>query len=92
MSIVATALDREIAEIFSDLRDELRTESPRQPRQPGEYMFKCVDCGAEHRLHIVHLTHPCKPRCGVCGSTFLEPTTDHGRSAIAHHNGVRRGG
>ncbi len=91
MNGIGTVLDQEIAEIFSDIREELRTESPRQPRQPGEHTFKCVDCGTEHRLHVVHLTHPCKPRCTVCGSTFLEPTTARGRSAIAHHNRARKG-
>ena len=89
MSVVNTVLDREIAEMFSDIRDELRTGSP---RQPGEHMFACVDCGAEHRLHIVHLLHPCKPRCTVCGSTFLEPMTTRGRTAVAHYSNARSGG
>ncbi|KKK87696.1 hypothetical protein LCGC14_2750680 [marine sediment metagenome] len=88
MSVVDTVLDREIAEIFSDIRDELRTEFP---RQAGEHMFACVDCGAEHRLHIVHLTHPCKPRCTVCGSMFLEPATVHGRTAMVYRNGAFNG-
>jgi hypothetical protein len=86
MSIVDTRLDREIADIFSDIRDELRMG---QPEFVGSYWFSCMDCGAEHRLHVVHLTHPCKPRCTVCGSTFLEPTTAHGRTAVAYRNGAR---
>lgn len=89
MSIANTELDRDIGEIFKALRYELRAVPD---RIPGEYAFVCVDCGAEHRLHVVHLTHPCKPRCTVCGSTFLEPMTAHGRTAVAYRSGAHNGG
>lgn len=88
MGIVDTELDRKIDKIFSDIRGELRITAT---KIPGEYAFKCVDCGTEHRLHIVHLTHPCKPRCTVCGSTFLEPMTTRGRTAVAYRSDAYNG-
>ena len=54
---------------------------------PKRNMFKyaCVDCGWTGFFRLNEFARRCRPRCGSCGSTFLEPTHDAAESRIRRH-------
>ena len=41
----------------------------------SRYKYVCVDCGWEGFFFQHEMKRSCKPRCGGCGGTFLEPSS-----------------
>jgi len=53
----------------------------------NRFKYFCVDCGWKGMFFMAEFARRCRPRCGGCGSTFLEPYTKEAGNRIAIHDG-----
>jgi len=55
----------------------------------NKFKYICADCGWTGFFRLNEFARRCRPRCGGCGSTFLDPATTEAKGRIATHDAER---
>lgn len=55
-------------------------------------LYRCTDCRTTRRVSVSESHSASRPHCFACGSTRLEPATEHAKAAIVARNSRLAGG
>ena len=58
----------------------------------NRFKYKCDECGWTGFFGIQEFSRRSRPRCGGCGSTWLELTHDEAKDRVLEHSTVRAEG
>jgi hypothetical protein len=52
----------------------------------NQFKYRCADCGWTGFFRLNEFARRCRPRCGACGSTLLDPVTAEANARIRLHD------